>query len=497
MTGCRSTRRAVTIRGFTILALLLAPIAVRAAEARPNILLCIADDWAWPHAGAYGDRVVKTPTFDRVAAQGVLFTNAFCAAPSCSASRASLLTGQAPHRLEAGADLWSFLPAKFPVYPDLLERAGYTVGHQGKGWGPGQLGDRRRNPAGPRSNAFAKFLESVPADQPFCFWFGSQDPHRPYDLNSGAAQGMNPADVTVPPYLPDAPEVRNDILDYYGEVHRFDRDVGEMLALLEKSGRLQNTIVVMTGDNGWPFPRCKANLYDGGTHVPLAVWWPAQMKEGAGRKVEAFVTLTDLCPTFLEAVGLKPTPEMTGRSILGMAIGERADLAGCDRAFVERERHANVRRGDLSYPSRAVRTAQYLYVRNVCPDLWPAGDPQTWKAVGPFGDIDSGPSKNFILARRDDPTVAPFFQLACAKRPAEELYDLTTDPHQIHNVAADAKYAESLKVLRASLDGWMKDTADPRATAGGAYDAFDKYPYYGGGPGDAMESRPAGANRPQ
>src|SRR3954464_9946645 len=140
------------------------------ADRRPNILFLMADDWAWPHAGAYGDRVIRTPTFDRVAREGVLFTHAYCAAPSCSPSRAAILTGQAPHRLEEGGNLWGTLPAKFPVYPDQLEAAGYFVGHMGKGWGPGDLGDRKRNAAGPGFKSFEQFLRAVPPGKPFCFW---------------------------------------------------------------------------------------------------------------------------------------------------------------------------------------------------------------------------------------------------------------------------------------------------------------------------------------
>src|SRR5690349_13346616 len=101
---------------------------------RPNILFCLADDWSWPHAGIYGDKVIKTPTFDRVAREGILFTHVVSASPSCTPSRAAMLTGQAPHRLEEGANLYGFLPRKFPVYPNLLEKAGYVVGFTRKGW---------------------------------------------------------------------------------------------------------------------------------------------------------------------------------------------------------------------------------------------------------------------------------------------------------------------------------------------------------------------------
>ena len=494
---------AISLRPTT--ALLVATICLAASaagaadppakEARPNILFCIADDWSFPHTSAYGDKVVRTPTFDRVAREGALFTRAFCAAPSCTPSRAAILTGKMPHQLEAGANLWGFLPAKYPVYPDLLEASGYAVGLQGKGWGPGKVVERPRNPAGPPAKSFEQFLASVPAGKPFCFWFGSSDPHRPYDLGSGAEAGLKASDVEVPPFLPDTPEVRNDLLDYYAEVQRFDAQVGKMLALLEEKKLLDDTIVVITSDNGMPFPRCKANLYDSGSRMPLAVRWGAKVK--GGRTVNDFVTLADLCPTFLEAAGVTPAPEMTkgmvGRSLLpllGLPHGGAAELPRRDRVFIERERHANVREGDRSYPARALRSDKFLYVRNLRPDLWPAGDPQVWQAVGAFGDIDPGPMKKLILDNRDDPKFAPQFQLACAKRPADELYDLEKDPHQVRNVAADPAYAQDLARLRGELDAWMKQTNDPRAEAGGDYAAFDQYPYYGGPSRGEMESRP-------
>jgi N-sulfoglucosamine sulfohydrolase len=395
------------------------------APSRPNILVIIADDWSYPHAGAYGDRVVKTPTFDRVAREGVLFRNAFAAAPSCTPSRASLLTGRAVHQLGEGGNLWGFLPSRFDVYPDRLESAGYVIGHTRKGWGPGnfQAGGRARNPAGPQFASFDEFYKQAPKDKPFCFWFGSTDPHRPYEKGTGARSGLKAEDVLVPAFLPDTPEVRSDILDYYYEVERIDREAGAIVAALERAGQLDNTLIVWTADNGLPFPRAKANLYDGGTHVPLAIRLPDKVK--GGRTLDDFVVLTDLAPTLLEAAGLKPTPGMTGGSLMTLLAGQRQP--GRDKVFLERERHANVRRGDLSYPARAIRTQDFLYIRNFRPDRWPAGDPEMYFAVGEFGDIDGSPSKDLLLARQSDPAIARYFNLATAKRPAEELYDLRKD----------------------------------------------------------------------
>lgn len=459
--------------------------SAHAADAnRPNILFCIADDWSWPHASIAGDKVVKTPTFDRIAREGALFRNAFVTAPSCTPSRGSIVTGQWHWRLEEGGNLWSTLPAKFDVYPDLLEKAGYHVGCTRKGWGPGQHqpGGRTRNPAGPQFKDFKTFLKARPQESPFCFWFGSHDPHRAYEWESGVKSGMRLEDVEVPPYLPDSEIVRKDLCDYYFEVQRFDREVGELLSLLQESGELDRTLVVVTGDNGLPFPRCKSNLYDGGTNVPLAVRWPARIT--GGRIVEDFVSLQDLAPTFLETAGLTPPAAMTGRSLLAILTSGRSGRIdpARDHVLTGKERHAWVRRDGLGYPCRAIRTHEFLYIRNFKPDRWPAGDPQAggepYYPNRGYGDIDDGPTKTWMMEHRTEPQVKPLFELACEKRPAEELYDLGKDPHQLHNVAADPVCADAKKQLQSALMTELKATGDPRALGGG--DAFDSYPYYGG-----------------
>jgi len=465
--------RTVLLLAFGIL--LASTLGVQQPPSPPNILVIVADDWSYPHAGAYGDKVVKTPTFDRIAREGVLFRNAFAAAPSCTPSRASLLTGRPVHQLEEGGNLWGFLPPKFAVYPDLLESAGYTIGFTRKGWGPGDFkaGGRTRNPAGTPFASFAEFYKQAPKNKPFYFWFGSQDPHRPYDEGSGARSGMKAADVDVPAFLPDTPVTRSDILDYYFEVQRVDREAGEIIALLENGGQLENTVVVFTSDNGMPFPRAKANLYDGGTRVPLAVRFPSRAK--AGRGVDDFVVLTDLAPTLLEAAGVKPRVEMTGRTLMPLLTGQQQP--GRDRVFLERERHAQVRQGDLGYPARAIRTKDFLYIRNFHADRWPAGDPEMYKSVGPFGDIDGGPTKELLLQRRDDPALVRYFNLATAKRPAEELYDLRKDPQQLENVASKPEYSGTKTVLQMGLLNWMRQTGDPRTAAN--TDPWDRYPYFG------------------
>ncbi|MBN2594045.1 MAG: sulfatase [Sedimentisphaerales bacterium] len=459
---------------------------------RPNILFCLADDWSWPHASIAGDKVVKTPTFDRAARQGVLFENAFVSAPSCTPSRGAMLTGQWHWRLEEGGNLHSTLPAKFPVYPDLLEEAGYYVGYTRKGWGPGrdEPGGRKRNPAGPRYKDFRQFLDARPEDKPFCFWFGSTDPHRAYEWQSGIKSGMKLQDVEVPACLPDSEEVRTDICDYYWEVQRFDTEVGELLEMLEDNGDLDNTLVVISGDNGLPFPRCKSNLYDTGTHVPLAVCWPAAVKRG--RVVEDFISLADLAPTFLEAAGLKPPEEMTARSFLDILRSGKSGRVDPkrDHVLTGKERHVVCQEtGTGGYPMRAIRTHDFLYIRNFKPERWPGGAPKGYSqaididVAHPRGthygyaDVDGGPTKSYILKYRDDPKGKRLFDLAFAKRPAEELYDLQRDPSQLNNVADKFEYTEIKTKLADALMAELKATKDPRVLGKG--DAFDNYPYYG------------------
>ena len=466
----------------------------RSSKGRPNILFCLADDWSWPHASIAGDKVVKTPTFDRVARQGVLFENAFVSSPSCTPSRGAILTGQWHWRLEEGGNLWSTLPAKFPVYPDLLEEAGYHVGYTRKGWGPGkdEPGGRKRNPAGPRYKDFRQFLDARPEGKPFCFWFGSNDPHRPYKWQSGVKSGMKLDDVEVPACLPDCEEVRTDICDYYWEVQRFDTECGELLKMLEAGGELDNTLIVISGDNGLPFPRCKSNLYDTGTHVPLAVRWPAAVK--GGRIIEDFVSLADLAPTFLEAAGLKPPGEMTARSFLDILTSDKSGRVDPkrDHVLTGKERHVPAQETGIGgYPSRAIRTYEFLYIHNFKPDLWPSGYPARYaepteivvskpKATNyGYSDTDASPTKAYMIKHRDDPKVHRLFELAFGKRPAEELYDLQKDPGQLNNVAGQSQYAKYKKELADALMAELKATKDPRVSGKG--DLFDQYPYYGGG----------------
>ncbi|MBN2474560.1 MAG: sulfatase [Pirellulales bacterium] len=458
-----------------------------AAEAsRPNIVFAIADDWGWPHAGAYGDAVVKTPTFDRLAREGALFHHAYVSSPSCTPSRGAALTGQWHWRLEGAGNLWSVFPDKFATYPELLRAAGYQVGVSGKGWGPGRTETPGRELAGKRFGSFQAFLSQRQKDKPFCFWLGSSDPHRPYQKGSGAAAGMDLDRVHLFDCFPDCKEVRGDVADYYFEVQRFDRLVGAALASLEAIGELGNTLVLMTGDNGMPFPRCKSNIYDTGTRMPLAVRWPGHVK--AGRTVDDFVSFTDFAPTLLEVAGVEPHPRMTGRSLVGVFRSKKSGRVDPARDFVltGKERHCPAQEApDMGgYPCRAIRTHEYLYIRNFRPDRWPAGTPDYRKAAWSgawYADCDNSPTKTYMIDNRQkDEKHKRLYELAFGKRPAEELYDLAKDPQQLDNVAADSQYAEVRRKLAERLTAQLEATGDPRVVGGG--EEFDLYPYLGGAP---------------
>jgi len=466
------------------------PSPVSAAEkaARPNIVFAIADDWGWPHAGAYGDPVVQTPAFDRIAREGVLFQQAYVSSPSCTPSRNAILTGQHFWRLGTGANLWSTLDTKLQTYPHLLQDAGYFVGHWRKSWGPGRLtGWEGHHPAGPNFKGVDAFLEAWPRDQPFCFWFGASDPHRPYKEGSGVESGLDPSNIKLFEHFPDNEIVRGDVADYYWEVQRFDRELGELLDKLEALGVLDNTLVVVTGDHGMPFPRGKGNVYDSGARVPLAIRWPDVVKPG--RKVDDFVSTTDLAPTFLEAAGLPSLADMTGRSLMDIL---RSSAAGRidpsrDQVFIGKERHTVAQeapdRGGT--PMRAIRTYDFLFIQNFHPERWPAGTPHSDKATLPgawLGDCDNGPTKIYMAEHKDqDEEHRRKYDLAFGKRREFELYDLEKDPGQMHNVAYDTGYLETRERLQARLMEELKRTGDPRAFGRGD-ETFDPPPYYGSVP---------------
>ncbi|MEI7421982.1 MAG: sulfatase [Prolixibacteraceae bacterium] len=433
---------------------------------KPNILFCLADDWGLFPASIPGDPVIETPSFDRLAKEGVLFTNAFVNSPTCTASRAGILSGQMPHRLKNAINLssdWLSIP---PLYTDLLSDNGFLVGFTGKGWAPGINTGRAINPAGRKYKDFSEFLIQRKKDQPFCFWFGSNSPHRPYNKDLRNQYKINPSKINIPAFLPDVDEVRNDLADYYAEVKQFDNEVGLLLQKLDSIGELDNTIIVMTGDNGLPFPRGKGNLYLHGIKAPLAIKWAKKCKPD--RVVTDFISFTDFAPTFLEAAEIKIPDCMTGKSFLNLLLSDKTGRIDPTRniVFAERERHTWCQPEGKSFPVRAVCNEDYLYIRNFRPYLFPAGDPfLKRKNSTPLGhvDCDEGPSKYFIIQNKNQPEYSKFYKLCFDLRPAEELYDLRKDPLQLTNLADRDSERKTLLEMRECLKKWMEETNDPRA----------------------------------
>ena len=509
---------------------ILAVTSACAEEPRMNILFCFADDWG-RYAGAYAgldgrpspSEVVKTPNINRVAREGVLFRNAFVNAPSCTPCRSSLLTGRYFFRTGRGAILQGAVwDGSVPSFPLMLRDAGMHIGKSFKVWSPGTPADAQFGgqqfafqKAGGAENNFSEnvsaavrggtsvdeardkllaevrgnfdaFLAARKGTQPWMYWFGPTTTHRTWVKGSGRALwGIDPDGLRgkLPKFLPDVPEVREDFSDYLGEVQAFDTYVGALLRTLEEKGELEHTLVVVSGDHGAPgFPGGKCNLYDFGVGVGLVVRGPGV---GAGRVVDDFVQLMDLAPTFLEIAGAKPLADIDGRSLVPLLKGDRSGQIEPDRAFVitGRERHVgSAREGNLPYPHRALRTRDFLYIRNFAPDRWPMGKPGstdpatlTTETRAAFPDMDAGPTKAWLIANREATEWRWHYDYAFAKRPAEELYDLRKDPDQINNVAADSAYAPDKTRLATELMDRLTKAGDPRVTGDGA--TFDRPPF--------------------
>jgi arylsulfatase A-like enzyme len=513
---------------------------------QPNVLFVFADDWG-RQASAYAklDRpggindTVSTPAFDRVASEGVLFRNAFVNAPSCTPCRSSLLSGQYFWRTGRGAILqgarWD---SEIPSWPLLLNDTGYHIGKSWKVWSPGAPADapygRQQfayQEAGGRINRFSQgatrlvdsgssvqqakeqvlaevwanfqaFLDAREGDAPFCYWFGPTNVHRKWVRGSGKALWDIDPDTLqgkLPPFLPDVPAVREDLADYLGEIQAMDAALGVLLEVLRTSGAYEDTLIVVSGDHGPPgFPHGKCNLYDFGTRVALAIAGPGVQ---GGRVVDDFVSLPDLAPTFLEAGDVAVPEVMTARSLWPVLSSDEEGMVDPERTWVlaGRERHVEMARaGDLPYPQRAIRTADYLLVINFRPERYPLGDPYNLDGDDPptteeltettfvtLPDEDAGPTKAWIVSHRNDPEWKHFYEHAYGKRPREELFDLRKDPHQMRNVAADPAYAAVVADLRKRLLDELERSGDPRLIDDGKY--FETPPLAGPLPDDVPQ----------
>ena len=478
--------------------LCLGPLLHAATAPRPNILFALADDWSYGHAGAYGCKWVKTPAFDRVAQEGILFTHAYTPNAKCAPSRSCILTGRNPWQLKAAANHVCYFPPEFKTYAEALSEHGYFVGMTLKGWGPGVATNaqgKSRLMAGQPFNKckappptseisnndyaanFADFLAAAPTNQPWCFWYGAIEPHRGYEYGSGVAKGGKKlSDIDrVPACWPDNEVVRNDLLDYAFEVEHFDRHLGRMLASLEQRGLLENTLVVVTADNGMPFPHNKGQAYHDANHLPLAIMWKRGLRQ-PGRVVSNFVSFIDFAPTFTELAGVSWSQTgmapFTGRSLTELFFAERGGQVSParDHVLIGKERTDVGRPHDWGYPIRGIVTADALYLRNFEPSRWPGGNPETG-----YLDCDGGPTKTEVLKTRADPQQRHFWEACFGPRPAEELYDLQRDADCVTNLVGLTNSAPLAANLQRRLFDELTAQHDPRMAGQGGQ--FDLYPY--------------------
>lgn len=479
--------------------LLFAPVlaaAQRGPSDRPNFVVYITDDESWLERSAYGWSKLPTPNFDRVAKEGVLFTHGYTSAPSCAPSRASLLTGRNFWELEEGAFIQAWLPAKFAVLPDLMEAGGYHAGYTGKGWGPGVMDNsgRRRNPAGNVYNSvkrkvrepgiydadyagnFEKFLTERKPGQPFWFWVGSVEPHTPHDPKNyekiQQKYGVPPGDIKVPEFLPDTPGVHRSRANMLYEVRHADDDLGRILQLLEKHGELENTLLIVTADNGTQVLRSKTNLYDWGVRVPMAIMWPGRVR--GGRQVDDFVNFIDLAPTILEAAGLPVPREMSGRSILrSILLASGSGRVDPTRGWTASGIEWHGELAPISLAARMIRDERYHYIVNYSRSPRRVLSPERRRPDSEYDrTIQTADEILLIEAHPEHPAVKRYVEWFQAPRPAEELYDCQTDPWQLKNLAALPEYLAIKARLKAQLELYQRQTNDPRIT--GEMEVFDR-----------------------
>lgn len=438
-------------RSFPLrLATLFIATAVVAASAvkRPDIVVFLTDDHGILDSSAYGSREVRTPNMERLAAAGLTFDRAFVASPSCAPSRAALLTGLMPARNGAEANHSKPRPEirKLPAY---LKELGYEVVSFGKVSHYQHTGDY-----GFDHFAHDKFHEhvAVPAalawlrarrdPRPLCLFVGSNWPHVPWPASG---EGYTPETVTVPANHVDTPRTREARAHYYAAVGRMDRELGEVYdAAREVLGA--GTFFLTSSDHGAQWPFGKWTLYDGGIRTPLIAVWPGRTP--AGRRTDAMVSWIDLLPTLVEVAGGRPPEGIDGRSFAPVLRGESG--AHRDRIFTT---HSADGRFNI-YPVRSVRTADWKYIRNLRPDFY-------FSTHVDLGQARDGPGYfgSWQDAARGSPVAAAVVS-RYHERPAEELYDLRSDPLEMRNLAPEPAQAARLAELRGEVTAWMKANGD-------------------------------------
>ncbi len=500
-------------------------------QKRPNILFAISDDQSFAHTSFAGCNFIETPAFDRIANEGIYFSNCIAGSPGCAPSRSSIVTGRHHWQNEQSGQHASSWMKKYVPFIDLLDANGYVTGRTGKGVSPfyyarseadslwrktdaggieysrinyakNTKSDERTASGISARNYYANFkffIDSVKGDKPFFFWYGAHEPHRAFEQDSWKRTDKKLGNSKVPGFLPDHEIVRGDILDYAVEIEWFDLHLQRMLTYLEEIGELENTVVIVTSDNGMSFPRAKANGYEYGIHVPFAVRFPRDFP--GGRIVEDPISFADLAPTILElsktsSNGMLP---ISGKSILDILRSKKQGVVDANKKYVfsGRERHSSSRYLNWGYPQRMIRSKDFLLIWNMKPERWPAGAPQRivegttdelWPMYGidengvhhsewAFTDIDAAPSKSYIVENWEDENVKPFFDLAHAKRPEFELFDIQNDSYCLNNLIGNLDYSRIEKEMKSVLLNELKKSKDPRVV-GPDKEIFDSYIRY-------------------
>ena len=460
----------------------------------PNILFVISDDQSFPHASIYGTSWIKTPGFDRIAKEGLLFNNAYTTNAKCSPSRATILTGRNSWLLEEAANHVPYFPEKFITFPEVLKNRGYKTGKTGKGWAPGiavkngikrdLIGQNYSSittipPAKFITNIdyfenFKLFLEEREKDQPFLFWVGGLEPHRRYQYRVGIEYGNKTTDdiKSVPNYWPDSENVRIDMLDYAFEIEYFDSHLERIIKELEIRDLLENTIIVVTSDNGMPFPRVKGQVYPDDNRLPLAIRWGKGIKN-PGRVIDEYFSFSDFAPTFLDIIGinqdLHEMEDFSGKSWKEVFFNNSIKF---EREYIilGKERHDVGRENDKGYPVRSILKNNYFYSINFEPNRWPAGNPETG-----YLNTDGSPTKSEILNLKRDNVNSVFWELAFGKRPKETLYNLINDPRCLVNIADNNDFMDIKSDLNKILIRDLINQKDPRVMGRGKI--FDNYIY--------------------
>ena len=420
-----------------------------------NVLLLIADDWS-PLAGCYGSPVIQTPNVDALSVRATRFTNAFCTTPSCAASRANILTGHYSHthgQYGHCHGIHNFhTGGHMPSITKTLTDAGYAAGIIGKmhvqpesvyPWTHDfqNVEGSSRNPKGMADRA-REFFERV-GDRPFYLHMGFSDPHRDFGNRRPHSEHeetrYDPANVPVPDFLPDHPDVRAELAEYYQSISRLDAGFGRAIQALEEAGRADDTTIIVMSDHGMPFPGAKGSSFDSGHRCPLLIARPG----GAEIESDALVNWSNIAPTVFDLCGVDPPDGLPEQSMV--PILDEAHPDGWDETFFSHTFHEVTN----YYPYRALRGRKYKYVRTLYPelttplpsDLWRS---PTWQAIEGEG-LDMGKRSTAKFLHQD----------------GEALFDVENDPVESKNLIDDPSVAEVVEEMRGKVRRFRVETKDP------------------------------------